>query len=57
MIDFTIQDQIDYVPPALVRVAAIVDIVTELEKQGVTLAPKAYEPGDPVDWSNNRLAS
>ncbi|WP_164975586.1 hypothetical protein [Sphingobium fluviale] len=57
MIDFNVQDQLDYVPPALVRVAAIADIVAELEKQGVTLAPKAYEPGDPQDWSNNRLAS
>lgn len=57
MIDFTIQDQIDYVPPALVQVVAIADIVADLEKQGVTLAPKAYEPGDPVDWSNGRLSS
>lgn len=57
MIDFNIQDQIDYVPPALVRVAALVDIVTELEKQGVTLAPKAYEPGDPADFSSSRLSS
>lgn len=56
MIDFNAQDQIDYVPPALVRVAAIVDIVTELEKQGVTLAPKAYTPGDPVDWSLGRVS-
>ena len=56
MIDFNVQDQLDYVPPALVRVAAIADIVTELEKHGLTLAPMAYQPGDPVDWSNGRVS-
>ena len=41
---------------ALVQVAAIVDLVADLEKHGVTLAPKAYTPGDPVDWSNGRVS-
>ncbi len=56
MIDFDVQDQLDYVPPALVRVVAIADVVSELEKHGMTLAPKAYTPGDPVDWSNGRVS-
>jgi hypothetical protein len=50
-------DQIHYQPPALVRVAAIVDLISDLEKKGVTLAPSAsYQPGDPVDWSNGRVS-
>ena len=56
MIDFNVQDQLDYVPPALVRVAVIAAIVTDLEKHGLTLAPMAYQPGDPVDWSNGRVS-
>lgn len=56
MIDMNAQELPQYEPPALVRVAAIVDLVAELEKHGATLAPQAYQPGDPVDWSNGRVS-
>lgn len=56
MIDFDTQSVHKYEPPALVRVAAVVDLIADLEKHGVTLAPKAYTPGDPVDWSNGRVS-
>ncbi|MCH4152323.1 MAG: hypothetical protein LKF30_10325 [Sphingobium sp.] len=56
MIDSDVHHIPKYEPPALVQVAAIVDLVADLEKHGVTLAPKAYTPGDPVDWSNGRVS-
>lgn len=56
MFDINVQDLAGYEPPAIVRVAAIVDLAAELEKHGVTLAPMAYVPGDPVDWSNGRIS-
>lgn len=56
MIDFDAQTLQRYEPPALVRVAAIVDLVADLEKHGATLTPMAYQPGDPVDWSQGRVS-
>jgi hypothetical protein len=56
MIDFNINDNAGYEPPAIVRVAAIVDLAAELEKHGISLRPNSYEPGDPVDWSSGRVS-
>lgn len=56
MIDMNINDLPSYSPPALVRVAAIVDMAAELEKLGVVGSPMAYTPGDPVDWSRGRVS-
>lgn len=56
MIDVNHHDIEAYVPPAIVRVGAIVDVAAELEKLGVNGAKLAYQPGDPVDWSNGRVS-
>lgn len=56
MIDFSDHNIAGYEPPAIVRVAAIVDLAVELEKHGVALRPMSYQPGDPVDWSNGRVS-
>lgn len=56
MIDFDTHPLPHYQPPALVRVAAVIDLAAELETMGVTLTPSAYQPGDTVDWSNGRVS-
>ena len=57
MIDAPMTHGPAYEPPALVKLGSIVDIAAELEKFGAKLAqPAAYEPGDPVDWSNGRVS-
>jgi len=56
MLDLDAHALPNYQPPALVRVAAVAELAAELEKMGVTLTPVAYQPGDPVDWSNGRVS-
>jgi hypothetical protein len=56
MIDFDTHPLPHYQPPALVRVAAVIELAAELEKMGVTLSPSALEPGEVVDWSNGRVS-
>lgn len=45
-----------YEPPAIVRVGAVLDVAAELAKLGLEGTTFAYQPGDPVDWSNGRVS-
>jgi hypothetical protein len=57
MIDLhTHYEHVNYEPPALVRIGAIVDIAEELQKFGASVKPSAHEPGEPADWSGGRVS-